>query len=248
MKEALQANIRSLLLTVLILSSSAIQALAYSHPDEGRWLSRDPIEERGGVNLYNFCLNAPTIRFDPSGYSAWNPSRTPYGDGFDWLFESYVIGHPDWDANYSLGQGSGGTKSSPATIVMTVAPSKEKNCYYELKLKAATGEAWSWSYSWTPTAQIHEKGHANDYHNTSFVPTKHSAENVQGNYKTEKEATCWKNIVEKNVPLVNYYTALLQTLQGLDHISSGTGFDAIKTALAQAKATLDAEKAKCANP
>jgi hypothetical protein len=47
MKEALRVNIRCLLLIVLILSSSALQSLAYYHPDEGRWLSRDPITEEG---------------------------------------------------------------------------------------------------------------------------------------------------------------------------------------------------------
>jgi RHS repeat-associated protein len=29
----------------------------YYYPETGRWLSRDPIEERGGVNLYGFVLN-----------------------------------------------------------------------------------------------------------------------------------------------------------------------------------------------
>ena len=28
-------------------------------PDYGRWLSRDPIEEEGGENLYAFCGNNP---------------------------------------------------------------------------------------------------------------------------------------------------------------------------------------------
>ena len=45
MKEAHRANTRSLLLSALVLSSSAFQAQAYYHPDEGRWISRDPIGE-----------------------------------------------------------------------------------------------------------------------------------------------------------------------------------------------------------
>lgn len=56
MKEMLQANVRSLLLTVLILSNCAA-AMAYYHPEEGRWLSRDPIGEEGGLNLYSFVKN-----------------------------------------------------------------------------------------------------------------------------------------------------------------------------------------------
>ena len=67
MKEAHPKNIRFLLLTVLILSSSAFQVQAYYHPDEGRWISRDPIEERGGPNLYGFAWNAPLIWVDSNG-------------------------------------------------------------------------------------------------------------------------------------------------------------------------------------
>lgn len=41
--------------------------LRHYNPDTGRWLSRDPIEETGGVNLYGFVANSPTCRNDPSG-------------------------------------------------------------------------------------------------------------------------------------------------------------------------------------
>jgi hypothetical protein len=33
----------------------------------GRWLSRDPMEEEGGPNLYGFVNNDPTDRIDPLG-------------------------------------------------------------------------------------------------------------------------------------------------------------------------------------
>jgi RHS repeat-associated protein len=37
---------------------------------DGRWVSRDPIGERGGVNLYGFLQNAPTWAFDRLGLSS----------------------------------------------------------------------------------------------------------------------------------------------------------------------------------
>ncbi len=97
MKEARPANMRSLLLTALILSSSAFQAHAYYHPDEGRWLSRDPIAElaprvsprnalagrrhaEGGETLYGFVGNRPVDRFDVLGLvcgSWWNDWFVP---------------------------------------------------------------------------------------------------------------------------------------------------------------------------
>jgi hypothetical protein len=36
-------------------------------PRTGRWLSRDPIGEEGGANLYGFVLNQPIDRIDPLG-------------------------------------------------------------------------------------------------------------------------------------------------------------------------------------
>ncbi len=44
---------------------AANSADAYYSPRQGRWLSRDPIGEKGGANLYAFNRNAP-----PNGYDA----------------------------------------------------------------------------------------------------------------------------------------------------------------------------------
>jgi RHS repeat-associated protein len=45
------------------------------HPTLGRWLSRDPIEERGGLNLYGYVENNPINATDPLGlikiYGNW---------------------------------------------------------------------------------------------------------------------------------------------------------------------------------
>jgi RHS repeat-associated protein len=39
-------------------------------PDLGRWLSRDPIGETGGINLYAYVLNSPVNLWDPLGLDA----------------------------------------------------------------------------------------------------------------------------------------------------------------------------------
>jgi RHS repeat-associated protein len=41
----------------------------YFNPSTGRWLSRDPAEERGGLSLYGFVLNNSVSRFDIRGLS-----------------------------------------------------------------------------------------------------------------------------------------------------------------------------------
>lgn len=45
-------------------------ALAFYNPTTGRWLSRDPIEEEGGVNLYGFVKNDTVGGIDYLGESA----------------------------------------------------------------------------------------------------------------------------------------------------------------------------------
>jgi RHS repeat-associated protein len=37
------------------------------HPNLQRWLNRDPLEERGGINLYRFVRNRPVDLSDPWG-------------------------------------------------------------------------------------------------------------------------------------------------------------------------------------
>lgn len=64
-------------------------------PELGRWLSRDPIGEDGGLNLYAFCGNNPVDRFDAFGLYTIDDAKdslkkqgvTPNEKGF--LFESY---------------------------------------------------------------------------------------------------------------------------------------------------------------
>lgn len=49
----------------------------------GSWLSPDPLGEVFGINLYQYCLNAPLNFYDPNGL--W-PSASWWGSFFDHLF------------------------------------------------------------------------------------------------------------------------------------------------------------------
>jgi RHS repeat-associated protein len=46
-------------------------------PDLGRWLNRDPIGERGGINLFAYVFNDPTLRTDLSGLQCAIPGPLP---------------------------------------------------------------------------------------------------------------------------------------------------------------------------
>jgi hypothetical protein len=65
---------------------------AFYNPSTGRWLSRDPIEEKGGVNLYCVASNDPVGGFDADGQIkvstlTSNPTTTcGSADGVDFDF------------------------------------------------------------------------------------------------------------------------------------------------------------------
>ena len=53
-------------------SGVSVYGFRYYMPETGRWASRDPIEENGGLNLYGFVGNRPTGRIDRLGLR-WLP-------------------------------------------------------------------------------------------------------------------------------------------------------------------------------
>jgi RHS repeat-associated protein len=68
--------------------SVGLYSYLYRFYDPGlqRWMNRDPVNERGGINLYDFVKNRPTVNVDPLGWSDENrppiivfdpPSGTP---------------------------------------------------------------------------------------------------------------------------------------------------------------------------
>ena len=44
----------------------------FYNPELGRWLNRDPITERGGINLYTFAEQSPINRYDILGLATFN--------------------------------------------------------------------------------------------------------------------------------------------------------------------------------
>jgi len=75
----------SLLKCLLLLALLTNLAHAFYDPAQGRWLSRDPIEEQGGVNLYGFVGNDGVDKLDMLGLATYfaiyyeNAVRDPDG-------------------------------------------------------------------------------------------------------------------------------------------------------------------------
>ena len=53
--------------SIVVLLLSAVPVGAFYNPSQGRWLSRDPIEEGGGINVYGFSGNSPITHIDLLG-------------------------------------------------------------------------------------------------------------------------------------------------------------------------------------
>jgi hypothetical protein len=58
-------NLKVLWAMMLLLSAVSVQA--FYNPTTGRWLSRDPIQEAGGLNHYGYVDNDPLNSVDPLG-------------------------------------------------------------------------------------------------------------------------------------------------------------------------------------
>ena len=68
MKPYQQIVILVILLPLLALSAQSVSA--FYDPSLGRWINRDPIQERGGLDLYIFNHNSPIQTYDAFGLIA----------------------------------------------------------------------------------------------------------------------------------------------------------------------------------
>jgi RHS repeat-associated protein len=68
-------------------------------PTFQRWLSRDPISESGGINLYGYCGNNPVSFYDPQGLCWWNwyDNLAKWAQGESALSKAYLDNNaPTW--------------------------------------------------------------------------------------------------------------------------------------------------------
>jgi hypothetical protein len=63
-----------LLSLLLLLGLLTLDAQAFYNAQQGRWQSRDPIEEQGGVNLYGFVENKGILAYDILGLWSSKPN------------------------------------------------------------------------------------------------------------------------------------------------------------------------------
>jgi len=88
-------------------AGSGLQLALYRgyDPELGRWISEDPIAERGGLNLYGYVLNRPNYAIDLFGEDLWIEGASgnePAGH------QSVCVGNPNGTyKSYSFGINGG---------------------------------------------------------------------------------------------------------------------------------------------
>jgi hypothetical protein len=75
---------------VCVLLLLVANAHAYYSAEQGRWVSRDPIEEDGGANLYVYALNSPLQGLDHLGLDCISVADRPV-DNTMGIFRHYAL-------------------------------------------------------------------------------------------------------------------------------------------------------------
>ena len=78
---------------------NATSGYRFYNASTGRWLNRDPIQERGGINLYSYVRNSPVNESDPLGLDRNHnaPPSSDYvfptpGNNFPGVIDSSIVG------------------------------------------------------------------------------------------------------------------------------------------------------------
>ncbi len=99
----------------------------YYSPSLGRWISRDPIEEKGAFNIYSFCKNSPLDKLDHLGMFGYSINwRLPTSSERERIRQEVDIILPTLD--YYIGQLGVSLGQYTATIL---APNRSALYAYE---------------------------------------------------------------------------------------------------------------------
>lgn len=117
----------------------------------GRWTSRDPIEEKGGLILYGYVLNNPVLYFDPLGLEIRVYSSDAFGikglnHAYVWSTEQGTgIGQHGSSGGYT-GSGVGDPSKDPFNVARLPLGMSEKKFYENVRmdLENQRQKAWPW--------------------------------------------------------------------------------------------------------
>jgi hypothetical protein len=180
--KSMKQNSTNWMVIALLWLASAQTGWCFYNPSTGRWLSRDPIAEKGGLNLYGFTQNGPVNRMDYLG-KTWTWKANDLGDR-----------PPE--------PGNGGDVTGRTTATKWEVRTKLRPCPCGYKVQAdgdAVVEFWSSSLeSW-----VHEMHHVNIY-NRAWSDTEWAVYPYELKCVSAKKAACYQNLI---TAIRNYYLA-----------------------------------------
>jgi len=131
------------LLFILVVATFACNSFAYYQTERGRWISRDPIEETGGINIYGYVDNSPLNKIDHLGQDSWAsfPGNfiSPSDAGFQ-MAKYNAPPMPRYPSTTSGTYGGGGYYVFGGSGSVTLGTCCENNKKYKyIVVKACTG-------------------------------------------------------------------------------------------------------------
>jgi uncharacterized protein RhaS with RHS repeats len=136
-------------------------------PQLGRWLSRDPIEEKGGIPLYVFVSNNGVSEIDPLGltFSVINDGRIPSG---------------------GIARGGGECEYKNFTFKLVEDSSRSCKCRYKLDILDINAD---FRYTWdSDSTKAHELQHCSHCEAIAYGGTVSQVKAVKKYFRTKESA------------------------------------------------------------
>ena len=164
-------------------------------PGLGRWMSRDPIGERGGLSELMFARNRPISLHDAFGLCSDTEAPSSWSTG-DSLVKSW-------------------TDCTVANVTMLIE--KDSGCAKQgcWRLRLDEIRMQITVKNCNPSTIKHEQKHVNDLRRISCGDTKRYARSKEGCYSLEK-AQCWKKVVEVEAAEAFYWLGKAWTVAFVD--------------------------------
>ncbi|MEQ1935472.1 MAG: RHS repeat-associated core domain-containing protein [Fimbriimonadaceae bacterium] len=226
-------QLTTLIILACVFTIAAHEAQAFYNPSTGRWLSRDPIEERGGNNHYAFVVNNPFSSWDRLGLSfSWHTPRMYTLPG---PIDVDMYGGTDWDF------------FSPTT---TIFKCPTDNCSYKIYVGGGA-RVYLWWVFGDEIARVHEYAHLYSDFKPAVDAFRETAEDRVRECMSKAKANCISSVILKEMVkayrLQAYATGVRRdcTEYGIPGDTTCSKADSYEQAYARALDELTVALAKC---
>jgi RHS repeat-associated protein len=168
----------------------------YYNPTTGRWMSRDPIEEEGGHNLYAFINNEPSSGLDVLGLRPCYRNVVSRVSGSLPPNIRFNVYRQSQRAIPKHPRAMGMTVWDVPIVAMSVSYCSTE-CCHQLQYESITMDVHTWS-RWF--ARNHEEGHVTDAAEMAFAGTVSYVLSLSGCYGSLLQAQCYKQVAETFAP------------------------------------------------